>query len=629
MSVKKSYTSEQITVLEGLEAVRARPGMYIGATDNGGMHHLLWEIVNNSIDESLAGYCNKINVVIHNDYTVEVSDNGRGIPLERHKLGRDTPELIFTTLHAGGKFNNEAYPFSGGLHGVGASVVNALSSQLDIEIFRDHKKAVIKFHKNGILKQPLTILEPTTKTGTMVKFTADSSIFKNCAFKFDVVSRFLEEMAYLNNGLSIRLTDKRNSQKKDFYFQEGLLAFINKLSQNQKTINSPVIFQGTEEGVWFRIAFLYSMNFTECVLSFANNIKTAFGGTHDTGFRNGLAKSCSQFARQNNLLKDKDRDFNLSEIKEGLNAIITVKIPEKIVEFEGQTKSRLGTAVVRNIIDKATRKEVGHWLQANPVSATRIIQKLLQVRKIRELSKKERLTASNLKNWKNSFVGKLTPARSKNSKLTELFLVEGDSAEGSAKSGRDSKHQAILPLRGKVINAEKAQEQSILNNKEIQSIIASIGAGYGAGFNINEVKYNKIIIMTDADTDGAHIQVLLLVFFYRYMRDLFNNHRIYLAVPPLYKLIFKKNDQPVYVWNEAEYEEMIKGKKPFITQRYKGLGEMNPDQLWDTTMNPETRRLICVTIDDIFHTEEQIITLMGTDNTNRKNWINENINFDN
>ena len=626
MKSTSNYTANSITILKNLEAVRKRPGMYIGSTDNNGLHHLLWEIVDNAVDEALVGYCSSISVVIHDNYTIEVTDNGRGIPLSKHASGKNVPELIFTTLHAGGKFDDSNYMYSGGLHGVGASVVNALSSRLEVEINRNSKQAYISFHKNGLVDQKLKIIKNSKTTGTRVKFTADPNIFINCKFQFNTICTRMEEIACLNNNLTINVQDLRANRSMNYCFKNGLLEFLNHLNKNQTVINEPILFSGQHEKIMYQICFQYNTGFNESIISFANNIKTILGGTHENGFKSGIAKALSRYAFESKVFKEKDRNFDSREIKEGLTAIITIKIPEKLIQFEGQTKSRLGTPAARTIIEKTVRDDFYYWLQEHNNQATAIVEKILQVRRIRAASKKARQNIINNKSANNMFIGKLTPARSKKKLLNELFLVEGDSAEGSAKSGRNSQHQAILPLRGKIINAEKTKPETVLQNNEIKSIIASIGAGYGIDFNINNINYGKIIIMTDADTDGAHIQVLLLIFFYRYMRELFKANRIYLALPPLFKITF--HDQSVkYAWTESEYDEITKDKKVTNTQRYKGLGEMNSDQLWETTMNPETRKLIQVSVNDILNTENIINILMSTNSKERKIWINENIDF--
>ncbi|AUB31516.1 DNA topoisomerase IV subunit B [Spiroplasma floricola] len=627
-----SYTEDSIQILEGLEAVRKRPGMYIGSTDSRGLHHLVWEIVDNSIDEALAGVCTEINVSIEKDGSVTVKDNGRGVPIGNYKgTTQSTPEIIFSVLHAGGKFGGDGYKTSGGLHGVGSSVVNALSSKFKVTIYRDGVISKIKFANGGKLVQPLKQIGTSKQNGTVVNFLPDETMFSTTKFSFSTISERLKESALLNSGLKLTLKDNRSDKYVEYIYENGLTEFVNELKGGQKSLCSPILLKGSEQNIDVEIALTYTTDFSETVLGFANNVKTSDGGTHVTGFRTGLVKALNEYGKTENILKEKDKRLDSSDIKEGLIAIVTVKVPEDLIQYEGQTKGKLGTSEARTACEKVTEQSISFWLQENKTIAISIIEKALLARKAKEEARKARQAVRDQKSKfkARNMLGKLTPAQGKNKEDNELFLVEGDSAGGSAKSGRDRKFQAILPLRGKVINAEKTKLIDLLKNEEITTIINAIGAGIGSDFDLSDSNYGKIILMTDADTDGAHIQTLLLTFFYRYMKELIINKNIYIAMPPLFKVTTGSNKKDfIYLWTEDELTKfMKKAKSKLEIQRYKGLGEMNADQLWETTMDPEYRKLIQVTIDDALAAENSFRTLMGDNSEKRKEWIEENVKF--
>ena len=632
--VTNQYNDDSIQVLEGLEAVRKRPGMYIGSTDHRGLHHLAYEIVDNAVDEALSGYASKIDVTIHKDGSLSVRDNGRGMPTGKHASGIPTIQVIFTVLHAGGKFGQGGYKTSGGLHGVGASVVNALSDWLEVEVLRDGV-LYTQIFKTGGEKVSSIKKEKTNRkgSGTTVRFLPSEHIFSTIVWSYETLAERLRESAFLLKGLTITLTDERTDTSDVFCYEEGIRNFIQYLNEEKDTLSPIVDFNSTIDGVETEFAFQYNDGYSETILSFVNNVRTKDGGTHEVGMKTALTKAFNEYARKVGLLKEKDKNLEGSDVREGLTAIVSLRVPEEILQFEGQTKDKLGTPAARSIVDNTIFEQLGIFLTENGEIAQELIRKALKAREAREASRKAREESRNGKKGKKKetlLSGKLTPAQGKNPKKNELYLVEGDSAGGSAKQGRDRKFQAILPLRGKVINTEKASLSDILKNEEINTIIYTIGAGVGTDFNIEDCNYDKIVIMTDADTDGAHIQVLLLTFFYRYMKPLIEAGKVYLALPPLFKISKGTGKKQVveYAWTEKELEEKIKKVgKGYLLQRYKGLGEMNADQLWETTMNPETRTLIRVVIDDKAQAERRVSTLMGNKVEPRRKWIESHVEF--
>ncbi|MBE6183355.1 DNA topoisomerase IV subunit B [Heyndrickxia ginsengihumi] len=628
-----TYNDDAIQVLEGLEAVRKRPGMYIGSTDARGLHHLVYEIVDNSVDEALSGFGNHIIVKIHKDNSISVTDYGRGMPTGMHKLGKPTTEVILTVLHAGGKFGQGGYKTSGGLHGVGASVVNALSEWLVVTIKRDGFVYEQKFENGG---KPATTLEKigkTNQTGTTLHFKPDPTIFSSTTFNYETLCERLRESAFLLKGLKIEIIDERYDQSDVFHYENGIEAFVQYLNEEKDVLHPVVFIEGEASGIEVEFAFQFNDGFSENILSFVNNVRTKDGGTHEAGAKAAFTRVVNDYARKVHLLKERDKNLDGTDIREGISAIVSVRIPEELLQFEGQTKGKLGTSEARSAVDTVVSEHLAYFFEENPEISSNLIKKAIKAYQAREAARKAREEARSGKKRKKSetiLSGKLTPAQSRNPQRNELYLVEGDSAGGSAKQGRDRRFQAVLPLRGKVINTEKAKLQDIFKNEEINTIIYTIGAGVGPDFNIDDVNYDKIIIMTDADTDGAHIQVLLLTFFYRYMRPLIEAGKVYIALPPLFKVSKGSGKKEVieYAWTENELQDTIKKVgRGYILQRYKGLGEMNADQLWETTMNPETRTLIRVRIDDAARAERRITTLMGDKVEPRRKWIENNVAF--
>ena len=633
MAAKNGYDESNIQILEGLEAVRKRPGMYIGSTDSRGLHHLVWEIVDNAIDEALSGFGDNIQVTICKDNSIIVNDHGRGMPTGMHASGRPTTEVILTVLHAGGKFNEDGgYKTSGGLHGVGASVVNALSTWLEVTVYRDGKIWQQRFENGGSKIGKLKVIGKTNKTGTTIHFLPDASIFSTTEYNFSTISERLMESAFLLKGIRIDLKDERSDKEVVYQYDNGLIAFVEYLNYEKDVLNPIISIEGINNEIEVDLAMQFTSGYQENTLSFVNLVRTSDGGSHETGFRSALTRTFNEYARKYGLLKEKDKNLEGNDVREGLSAIISIKVPEHLLQFEGQTKSKLGTPEARNVVDNIVYEKLSFYLEENKQIADVLIKKMIKAAQVRDAARKAREAARKGKGTRQEKIlsGKLAPAQSKDKKRKELYLVEGDSAGGSAKQGRDRKYQAILPLRGKVINTEKAAMSDILKNEEIATIINTIGAGVGADFNEKDSNYNKVIIMTDADTDGAHIQTLLLTFFYRYMRGLITAGKVYIALPPLYKISKKngKKEEAIYAWQDDELEDAKKKiGKGYVVQRYKGLGEMNANQLWETTMNPETRTLIQVSIDDAALVERRVSVLMGDKVEPRREWIEQNVQF--
>ncbi|WP_284643057.1 DNA topoisomerase (ATP-hydrolyzing) subunit B [Paenibacillus silviterrae] len=624
-----TYDESQIQVLEGLEAVRKRPGMYIGSTSARGLHHLVWEVVDNSIDEALAGYCTKIQVTVHKDNSITVVDNGRGIPVgENPKLKKSTLEVVLTVLHAGGKFGGEGYKVSGGLHGVGVSVVNALSKKLVVQVKLKGKIYQQEYHC-GVPQYDVKVIGETDETGTTVTFWPDEEIFtETTEYDYDTLQGRIRELAFLNKGIEIILTDERTEQSQSFLYEGGIISFVEYLNRNREAVHQPPIYtEGMKDNIQVEIALQYNDSYTENIYSFANNINTHEGGTHESGFKSALTRILNDYARKHNAIKDSDSNLSGDDVREGLTAIISVKIPEP--QFEGQTKTKLGNSEVRGIVESLFAEKLQEFMDENPAIAKKILEKGVQAQRAREAARKAReLTRRKSALEVSSLPGKLADCSSKDASISEVYIVEGDSAGGSAKQGRDRHFQAILPLRGKILNVEKARLDKILSNAEIRAIITALGTGIADDFDISKARYHKIIIMTDADVDGAHIRTLLLTFFYRYMRKLIEYGYVYIAQPPLYKL--ERNKTIRYAYNDKQREAIMaefgEGSKVNV-QRYKGLGEMNPSQLWETTMDPESRTLLQVTIEDAKLADDLFDTLMGDAVEPRRDFIQEHAKY--
>ncbi|WP_018590070.1 DNA topoisomerase (ATP-hydrolyzing) subunit B [Terrisporobacter glycolicus] len=626
---QQEYGASQIQVLEGLEAVRKRPGMYIGSTGPRGLHHLVYEIVDNSIDEALQGYCDRIYVSLNDDGSVTVKDDGRGIPVETHpKTGKSTLETVLTVLHAGGKFGGGGYKVSGGLHGVGISVVNALSKWLVADVYRDGKIYRQNYGK-GMATSALEVVGESHHTGTIISFMPDETIFDEVEFKYEILEHRLRELAFLNKGVRIVFEDKRvdSERKKEFHYDGGLVEFVKYLNKTKTAIHEDIVHIDKKIGDSIvEIAMQYTDGYTENIFSFANNIDTHEGGTHLAGFKTALTKTVNDYAKRNKLIKENEGNLTGEDIREGLTAVISVKLPEP--QFEGQTKTKLGNTYMRGSVDSVTVEELGAFLEENPTTARIIVDKGLRAQRAREAAKRAReLTRRKSVLESTSLPGKLADCAEKDPAKSEIFLVEGDSAGGSAKQGRDRHTQAILPLRGKILNVEKSRLDKILSSDEIKNMITAYGCGVGNDFDLEKARYHKIIIMTDADVDGAHIRTLLLTFFFRYMRPLIENGYVYAAQPPLYKV--KKQKKEYYVYSDKELEVLLEeiGRTGVELQRYKGLGEMNAEQLWDTTMNPETRTLLQVTIEDAVIADQVFSMLMGDKVGPRKEFIEENATY--
>lgn len=627
---ENSYDESQIQVLEGLEAVRKRPGMYIGSTSGKGLHHLVWEIVDNSIDEALAGYCDEINVSIEEDNSIRVTDNGRGIPVGiQEKMGRPAVEVIMTVLHAGGKFGGGGYKVSGGLHGVGASVVNALSTELEVFVHREGKIHYQKYER-GIPAADLKVIGETDHTGTITRFKPDPEIFtETTEYDFDTLATRMRELAFLNRNIKLIIEDKReNKQKKEFHYEGGIKSYVEHLNRSKQPIHEePVYVEGSKDGIQVEVSLQYNEGYTNNIYSFTNNIHTYEGGTHEVGFKTALTRVINDYGRKNNILKDADSNLTGEDVREGLTAIVSIKHPNP--QFEGQTKTKLGNSEARTITESVFSEAFEKFLLENPNVARKIVDKGTMAARARVAAKKAReLTRRKSALEVSSLPGKLADCSSKDPSISEIYIVEGDSAGGSAKQGRDRHFQAILPLKGKIINVEKARLDKILSNDEVRTIITAIGTNIGGDFDIEKARYHKVIIMTDADVDGAHIRTLLLTFFYRYMRQIIEHGYIYIAQPPLFKVQQGKKIQ--YAYNDKELEKILAElpahPKPGI-QRYKGLGEMNPTQLWETTMDPEVRSLLQVSLQDAIEADETFEILMGDKVEPRRNFIQENAKY--
>ncbi len=638
----KTYSATDIQVLEGLDAVRMRPGMYIGSTGARGLHHLIWEIVDNAIDEASNGFATEITVTLKKDGSCEVTDNGRGIPVDIHpQLGVSGVEVVYTQLHAGGKFNNKNYAYSGGLHGVGASVVNALSEWVTVDVYRDYSHYHIRFESyedrktgkivSGHAVAPLEKVGNTRKRGTQVCFKPDPRVFEDTHFNGDTVRRRVRELAYLNQGVRFVFTDEREKdetrRRREYCYEGGLADFVQYLNTDKQTITGPITFEGRREGTLLRVAIQYTDSYTENIYSFVNNVPTGEGGTHETGFKAAVTKAFNDYARRVGLLKEKDNNLSGEDFREGMTAVVYAGVQKP--QFEGQTKGRLGNTEVRPIVEAICLEQLSLYLDdlKNQEVATRIVEKAVKAAKVREAARKARDVARQKNQLEAApLVGKLASCTGRNWKENELFIVEGDSAGGSAKQGRDRRFQAILPLRGKPLNAEKKRIDQVLANEEFRSIITALGTGIGEEFDLSHLKYNRVIILSDADQDGAHIRAILLTFFFRYMRELVTDGHVYIGMPPLY--CAKKGAEHIYCFDEKELAKATKKLgRGYSVQRYKGLGEMNPEQLWETTMNPNGRKMVQVTIEDLAEAERRVTVLMGDKVEPRREYIQEYANF--
>ncbi|MCI6159192.1 MAG: DNA topoisomerase (ATP-hydrolyzing) subunit B [Selenomonadaceae bacterium] len=623
-AVDADYGADQIQILEGLEAVRKRPGMYIGSTSERGLHHLVYEVVDNSIDEALAGYCDHIAVTIHQDNSITVVDNGRGIPVDMHESGKPAVEVVLTVLHAGGKFGGDGYKVSGGLHGVGVSVVNALSTSMEVEVKRDGKIHEIEFSR-GVTTKPLTVIGTTEETGTKVHFVPDPTIFTVTTYNYETLKHRLRELAFLNHGITIALSDEREGGKSEtFHFDGGISSFVEHLNRKKETINpTPIYFNGSKDDTVVEIAMQYNDSYQENIFSFVNNINTEEGGTHLSGFKLALTRAANDFARKQGVLKEKDGNLSGEDVREGLTAVISVKIREP--QFEGQTKTKLGNSEVRGIVDSIVTEGLDEYFEENPVITKKILEKAILASRARAAARRAReLTRRKNALEVSSLPGKLADCSVKDPDQCEIYLVEGDSAGGSAKQGRDRRFQAILPLRGKILNVEKARLDKIFANAEIRTMITAFGTGISEDFDISKRRYGKIIIMTDADVDGAHIRTLLLTFLYRYMKPLIEHGHVYIAQPPLYQI--RKGKKHWYTYSDDELAKKLDeiGRDGITVQRYKGLGEMNPEQLWETTMDPEGRTMLRVEMEDAEEADELFTILMGDKVEPRRQFIEEN-----